>query len=354
MRMRLRFMFVLALAASACNGLKSAPSVEDAGASGADGGEPEGEGGARDAFADSDPGDGAATDAADAGPVCDGPCPPEELATGVPQGTAITVDGTNIYFAAEGNNTPITQCPKTGCAGAPIALGTGYAFGIAVIGGFVHWGDFTNGKVWRCAVGGCGGNPTAIALNQTSIRGVATDGVNIYWSANNDIIGCNPAACTPATVRAATGAILDMSAHQATVLYVDSAANKVYACATPTCTTPLLLGTGTHDVSAFGGKAFWGAGATKLIVSCAITGCSNAPQTVGTSFAPDHPISDGTYVYFRDSLSFKIYRCPAATGCAGGAEVFASDQHGQPGGNLAIDGTHVYWTNASTVRRKRK
>jgi hypothetical protein len=361
--MRLRGLFALLLACAACNGLKSAAPADgpgDGGADDASGGEPAEGGagdatadGAGDATADGAPADGGAADGADTGPACDGPCPAEDLATGLPQATAITLDGQNVYFASEGGNTPIQQCPKTGCGGAPILLGTGYAFGIGVVGGFVHWGDFSNGKVWRCAIGGCGGNPTAIALNQTSIRGVATDGVKIYWSANNNLLGCDPAACTPQVVRAGTGAVLDMDVHQATVLYVDSASSNVYACATPTCTTPLLLGAGTHDVSAFGGKAFWGTGATNLIVACSIAGCGGSPQTIGTSFAPTHPASDGSFVYFRDDLSFKIYRCPA-TGCAAGAEIFASDQHGQPGGNLAIDGTHVYWTTASAVRRKLK
>jgi hypothetical protein len=167
-------------------------------------------------------------------------------------------------------------------------------------------------------------------------------------------MGCDPASCTPFTVRAGTGAIFDMAADQNTVLYVDSAASKVYACASPVCTTPLLLGTGVLDVSVYSGKAFWGTGATDLIVSCAITGCNNMPKTIGTSFSPSHPASDGSNVYFRDDLSYKIYRCPAATGCAGGAEVFASDQHGQPGGGLVIDGTHVYWTTAGEVRRLAK
>ena len=351
-------MFGLALACIACNGLKNASPAEvlaDAGGDGGPGDDPTNEGGAPDGGSgDAATKDVTTNDVIEAGPKCDGPCPPEDLATGLPQATAITIDGQNVYFAAEGSNTPVQQCPKAGCGGAPIVLGTGYAFGIAVIGGFVHWGDFSAGKVWRCAIGGCGGNPTAIAQNQTQIRGVATDGVNLYWSANSNIVGCNPASCTPFTVRSGTGAIFDMAAEQATVLYVDSAASKVYACATPTCTTPLLLGTGSHDVSAYSGKAFWGNGATDLIVSCAITGCTNTPKTLGTSYAPTHPASDGTNVYFRDDLSYKIYRCPAGAGCAGGAEVFANDQHGQPGGNLAIDGTHVYWTTASAVRRLAK
>jgi hypothetical protein len=357
--MQLRWLVGLALACVACNGLKDAAPGYTPADSGTDGGIDDGstveggesDGGGLDGTATKD---GTTADAADAAPTCDGPCTPEDLATGLPQATAITVDAQDVYFASEGKNTPVQQCPKTGCGGAPILLGTGYAFGIAVIGGFVHWGDFSSGKVWRCAIGGCGGNPTAIALNQTSIRGVATDGVKIYWSANNDILGCDPAACTPFTVRSGTGPIFAMAAEQATVLYVDSAANKVYACASPTCATPLLLGTGTHDVSSYSGKAFWRNGATNLIVSCPITGCSNAPKTIGTSFTPTHPASDGSYVYFRDELSFKIYRCPAATGCAAGAEVFANDQRGQPGGNLAIDGTHVYWTTASAVRRLAK
>jgi hypothetical protein len=357
---RHRWMFAFALACAACSGLKSAdtttPTDDGGGGGGGDNdADTLADGGANDATSggDAKTKDGSVADAKDAAAACDGPCPPEDLATGLPQATAITVDGTNVYFASEGNDTPVMQCPKTGCGGAPILLGHGYAFGIAVVGGFVHWGDFSAGKVWRCAIGGCSGNPTAIALNQTSIRGVATDGVKIYWSANNDILGCDPAACTPAVVRSGAGTIFDMAADQAKVVYVDSTAQKVYACATPTCTTPLLLGTGTHDVSTYSGKAYWGNGATNLIVECAISGCANNPMTIGNSFSPTHPASDGTNVYFRDDLSFKIYRCPVV-GCAAGAEVFATDQEGQPGGNIAIDGTHVYWTTASAVRRAPK
>ena len=176
-------MFALALACAACSGLKSADTTLPGDGGGGDdgGGDTDAdigaESGANDASSGGDAKDASTADAKDAAPACDGPCPPEDLATGLPQATAITVDDTNVYFASEGNDTPIQQCPKTGCGGAPILLGHGYAFGVAVVGGFVHWGDFSAGKVWRCAIGGCAGNPTAIALNQTSIRGVATDGV---------------------------------------------------------------------------------------------------------------------------------------------------------------------------------
>lgn len=359
--MRHRWILALALVSAACTGLKAADSIPEPqegglGDSGDTDAEAPAEGGA-DGATDGGAGarDAATSDAADASAACDGPCPPEDLAIGLPQATTITLDAKNVYFASEGGNTPIMQCPKSGCGGAPILLGTGYAFGIAVVGGFVMWGDYFSGKVWRCAIGGCGGNPTAIALNQTSIRGVVTDGVKIYWSVGGNIIGCDPAACTPSAVitGASTGAIFDIAADQATVIFVDSAAKKVFACTTPTCTTPLLLGTGSHDVSVYSGKAFWGSGTTKLIVACAITGCSNNPQTIGSSFSPTHPASDDSFVYFRDDLSFKIYRCPPA-GCAAGPEIFASNQHGQPRGNIAIDGTHVYWTTAGEVRRKQK
>jgi hypothetical protein len=362
--MRHRWILALALVSAACTGLKAADAIPEPQEGGVGGpgdidADTSVESGAADGPTEGGPGgrDGATSDAADASAACDGPCPPEDLATGLPQATTLTLDAQNVYFASEGGSTPIMQCPKSGCGGAPILLGTGYAFGIAVVGGFVMWGDYFSGKVWRCAIGGCGGNPTAIALNQTSIRGVVTDGVKIYWSVGGDIVGCDPASCTPSKVTtpasASTGTIYDMAADQATVLFVDTAAEKVYACTTPSCTTPLLLGTGSHDVSVYSGKAFWGNGTTKLIVECAITGCSNNPQTIGTSFSPSHPASDGSFVYFRDDLSSKIYRCPPA-GCAAGPEVFASNQHGQPGGNIAIDGTHVYWTTAGEVRRKLK
>src|SRR5690606_13218208 len=56
----------------------------------------------------------ASGDAADPEPGCDGPCPPEQIAKGLTQATAITVDAQNIYFAVETDNGTVYQCPKTG------------------------------------------------------------------------------------------------------------------------------------------------------------------------------------------------------------------------------------------------
>ena len=67
---------------------------------------------------------------------CDGPCPPEQLATGLVQATALAVDNTNIYFAIESGNGTVFQCPKTGCVGAPMTLGSGYAVEMF---GHRHW-----------------------------------------------------------------------------------------------------------------------------------------------------------------------------------------------------------------------
>lgn len=298
---------------------------------------------------------GKTTDAGgDAGfPPCDGPCPTELLASGIAQATTITVDDANVYFGNEGGTARVSQCPKSGCTGAPLVLGDGYAFGIASIGGQVYWGDFETGKVWKCAAGGCGQTPTAIAVNQSSLRGVFTDGVDLYWSAGNDIVKCTPTSCTPTTVRAGVGAVYDLAADQGKLFYI--ASSKAWMCPVASCTNPVALGNGAAaatGITVRGSTAYW-VSASDTIVAADITMPAVPAQTVGTSSSPEQPLVDGQHLYFRDGISADILRCPIS-GCAGGNEIFAEDQRGQSGANLAADGAYVYWTAGSKVLRVHK
>lgn len=300
--------------------------------------------------------DAGASDAADdsaAPPACDGPCPPEPLATGLLQATSIAVDQNNVYFAIESNQGTVYQCPKTGCVGAPIELGSGYATAIALDAARVYWGDFSGGKLVACTIGGCANQPTTLAPNQTQIRGVSTDGVSLFWSTAGAIHSCAPGACTPTPIATGQGLVIDVAADQARVFWVSVAQKTVYACPAVGCATPLALGPGTHDVFAHGGKVYWVNGTTKNVVSCAATGCSGTPTTIGSSLSPSHPVTDGKHVYWRDDLLDEIYRCPVS-GCAPGPELVATKQKGQPGGQMALDGLYLYWTTSSGVYRLRK
>ncbi len=289
----------------------------------------------------------------DASVPCDGPCPPELLVSGLRQATTMTVDATNLYVAEEGGaNGAVYQCPKAGCGASPVKLGEGYAFGIVVLAGTVYWGDFYTGRVVACAIGGCANMPTPIASNQTSVRGVWSDGVSLFWSTSDtggSIMRCSPAACTPTLVASNVGTVLRAAADQNRVVW--TAGGSVKTCIATSCASPVTLGPGTTDVTAHAGNAYWIVGGAKNVVRCSIaSGCNGAPLTIGSSQAPSSPVSDGASVYWRDDFYDQIYRCPAS-GCAPTPVILATKQRGQPGGNIALDGQHVYWTTTSGVYR---
>ena len=351
--------FVLAVmgAGVACGELREAePAGSEGGSPGDDGATGDGDGSVANDGAVI--GDGGADSAKDATVVCDGPCPPEVLISGLSQATALTVDANNVYFAIESGNGTVYQCPKTGCKGAPIELGPGYATSVVVAGGQVYWGDFAGGKLVSCAVGGCAKAPTSVVSNQTQMKGVVTDDVNLFWATNGLIRTCPRATCSDATARDITtgqGFVRSMAAEQGKVIWPEISVSKIHACpAAGPCVTPTALGAGVADVSTHAGKAYWVTGTpTNTVVTCPLTGCPGGALTIGSSSQPRFPVSDGVNVYWRDGFLDQIYRCPSG-GCLPSPVVLATKQRGQPGGQIALDGEFVYWTTTSTVVRLRK
>lgn len=130
----------------------------------------------------------------DGGPIwqcaasgCDGGVPLVSNANGNPY--AIAADATNLYWANAGAGT-IVQCAKADCQGTRVLLASGRVrpSGIATDGVSVYWRD-GSGDVYRCAVGGCGGNPTLVATatmtNAEFDQPIAVDGSRVYWTQQN-------------------------------------------------------------------------------------------------------------------------------------------------------------------------
>ena len=127
---------------------------------------------------------------------------PTVVATGAPVGIEIALDANNVYWTAvNGGPGTIFACPKSGCATpeplVPDRLGLGSIAtdGVAVY--FTELGDDAvdglpvsgRGGVYKCAVGGCSGEPTAVAAYQTDPGSVAVDSADagdagrVYWTA---------------------------------------------------------------------------------------------------------------------------------------------------------------------------
>jgi hypothetical protein len=143
----------------------------------------------------------------------------------------VTADGTNVYFATL--NLEIDSCPLSGCGSAPLGLsrglmpsptqrllgqlvfddanlywGKGAAPGVwlPVANGFVTpcgaggTGSLPESQILTCAKGGCNGSPSEVASGLYCPIGMATDGVNMYFTEpqyfgpGNPIAGLNDAS----------------------------------------------------------------------------------------------------------------------------------------------------------------
>ena len=72
------------------------------------------------------------------------------------------------------------MCPLSGCS-SPTALVSSGTGAIAVDSTNVYWTSPGSGKVLKCAIAGCGGNPTTLATGQTNAGSIAVDSTSVYW-----------------------------------------------------------------------------------------------------------------------------------------------------------------------------
>jgi hypothetical protein len=95
--------------------------------------------------------------------------------------TGITVDATNVYWTNTIVSTgSVMQCAKNDCGGTLVTLATGRndPRGVTVDGTDVYWAE--ENDFVKCAIGGCGGEPTTIASTQGIA--VAVDSTNVYMA----------------------------------------------------------------------------------------------------------------------------------------------------------------------------
>lgn len=107
---------------------------------------------------------------------------PTVLASGQRSAIAIAVDASSLYWSAAGQNGSILKVALSG--GTPVTLATDQldAFALAIDGTSVYWAtaDATNGSIVK--VGIDGGTPTTLATGQESPNFIAVDAKNVYWT----------------------------------------------------------------------------------------------------------------------------------------------------------------------------
>jgi hypothetical protein len=105
------------------------------------------------------------------------------------------------------------------------------------------------------------------------------------------------------------------------------------------------------SLALYDGQLYFVNGAAVVKCPAATTSCN--PTTIGQTFDPLGVATDGTDVYWLDSDSSFVYRCPV-TGCGLEPEQFAVTAQVQFNANIVLDGEYVYWTDSQSVLRKHK
>jgi len=110
----------------------------------------------------------------------------------------LVTDSTSISYVSAGGE--VGRCPLDVCL-SPQILASGQAspYFITLYNGDAYWSNnmSPNGSIAKCAVTGCGGNPTLITPSDFPL-GIAVDATGIYWVAGTSsgfVLHCPLSGC---------------------------------------------------------------------------------------------------------------------------------------------------------------
>ena len=93
---------------------------------------------------------------------------------------AIAIDSANVYFSNQASSGDVRQVSQTAIMAAGTILGAANTpGGVATDGVNVYW--VANNSVYKCPVGVAGGGK-AIATSQSGAAFVAVDATSVYWT----------------------------------------------------------------------------------------------------------------------------------------------------------------------------
>jgi sugar lactone lactonase YvrE len=238
------------------------------------------------------------------------------LASGEDAPTGIAIDDKQVYYSNTYTPGSIKRVGKEG--GKPIVLTedenfTYYAYRLIVDATSLYWvTDTTTGKV--VTMPKVGGAPTILQNKATSPKGLAFDGTSIFWPVFGEIRRAPPVANAPPTKLSASEQFPSaLAADEGAVYWTDMYAATV--------------------------RRVPKAGGTPTTLATMTAGARLGAIAV-----------DATHVFFLDPQGNTVRKVPKT----GGPAVTIAIANAPRG--LALDETHVYWTNGGdgTVMRVAK
>jgi hypothetical protein len=177
-------------------------------------------------------------------------------------------------------------------------------------------GSYPNGELRRCAIGGCGNQPTTLASGwgapQPMVPGALTLGNGtLYWSGGGSVLSCPVTGCSGGFAT-------------------------------------LVSGVGATGVAVDAQRVYWTIYDTGEIASAPVDG-SSPPVTMATGqVGPSSSVADATELYWA-TYAGTVVGC-APTGCPSGPTVLWSGVDTQSLTiGLAQDALRLYWTNGNPI-----
>jgi hypothetical protein len=217
--------------------------------------------------------------------------------------------------------------------------------GIAVTSSNVYFTDPFWGKVVSVPVGG--GALSTLVSGEDYPGPVATDGVDVYWSAGGGIMRVPLSGGLPVTVAASTGSATAIAIDATSVYWVngDSPGDVRSAplSGLPEGGSPVTIASGQSSpvaIAVAGTHVYWtNYIAAGTVMSATLSGGSLTTLASGQDY-PEGIALDGTSVYWTNSAAGTVMRVPLA----GGSPSTVASGQSQPWG-IAVNGGYAYWTN---------
>ncbi|MDI1480102.1 hypothetical protein QHF84_26020 [Polyangium sp. y55x31] len=307
----------------------------------------------------------------------------EILAAGLNGPHAIAVDSANVYWTSLVDGT-VMKCAVAGCGGAPTVLASGQTSPevIALDDISVYWGNHgtfgTDGSVMKCGLEGCAGAPESL-LTDVFVNAIAVQDAQLYLTEITPqpggaglLLRCPTSGCanTPIELAQVQGVPFGLAVSGTKLAWGASATeaevpSSVMTCDSTACTPAALasaLAIGVRQIAMDAVNVYW-TNADFSVMKCPLTECGSLMPITMASFGDGLDIpyaitTDGVNVYWTVIAmggTPAVMKCPVG-GCENGPITLAAGPKIQNPTGIAVDATHVYWTDSSagTVMRTLK